>query len=44
MNVLEDAKLAAQAATQAVMSKLVPLAPDRWIPGGVPDPLIASTA
>ena len=23
------------------MSKLVPLAPDSWIPGGVPDPLIA---
>ncbi len=40
MNILEDAKLAAQAATQAVVSKLVPLAPDSWIPGGVPDPLI----
>ncbi|TPG38314.1 xanthine dehydrogenase family protein molybdopterin-binding subunit [Sphingomonas koreensis] len=41
MNIVEDAKAAAQAATQAVMSKLVPLAPDSWIPGGVPDPLIA---
>ena len=40
MNIIEDAKLAAQTATQAVMSKLVPLAPDSWIPGGVPDPLI----
>ncbi len=41
MNIVENAKLAAQAATQAVMTKLVPLAPDSWIPGGVPDPLIA---
>ena len=41
MNIVENAKLAAQAASQAVMSKLVPLAPDSWIPGGVPDPLIA---
>ena len=40
MNIVENTKLAAQAATQAVMSKLVPLAPDSWIPGGVPDPLI----
>ncbi len=40
MNILENAKLAAQTAAQAVMSKLVPLAPNSWIPGGVPDPLI----
>jgi len=27
-------------AAQAAIAKLVPLAPDSWIPGGVPDPLI----
>ncbi len=41
MNIVENAKLAAQTAVQGAMAKLVPLAPDRWIPGGVPDPLIA---
>ena len=41
MNIVENAKLAVQATSQAVMSRLVPLAPDSWIPGGVPDPLIA---
>ena len=41
MNIVEDAKLAAQGVMQAAMSKLVPLAPDSWIPGGVPDPLIS---
>ncbi len=41
MNIIENAKLAAQSAQQTVMAKLVPLAPDSWIPGGVPDPLIA---
>lgn len=40
MSLIEDAKQAAQGAVQGVMSKLVPLAPDSWIPGGVPDPLI----
>src|SRR5690242_15653182 len=40
MSLIEDAKQAAQGAAQGVMSKLVPLAPDSWIPGGVPDPLI----
>jgi xanthine dehydrogenase YagR molybdenum-binding subunit len=29
-----------QAAVQAVMKKAVALAPDSWIPGGAPDPLI----
>ncbi|MDP3660273.1 xanthine dehydrogenase family protein molybdopterin-binding subunit [Phenylobacterium sp.] len=33
-------KAAAQAAMQAVMKKAVALAPDSWIPGGEPDPLI----
>ena len=41
MKVVDDAKIAAQVAMQAVMGKLVPLAPDSWIPGGKPDPLIA---
>ncbi|WP_010160629.1 xanthine dehydrogenase family protein molybdopterin-binding subunit [Sphingomonas sp. PAMC 26617] len=40
MTIVEDAKVAVQSAVQGVMSKLVPLAPDSWIPGGVPDPLI----
>ena len=41
MNIVDEAKVAAQAAVQGAMAKLVPLAPDSWIPGGVPDPLIA---
>ena len=40
MNIADNAKLAVQTATQAVMGKVVPLAPDSWIPGGTPDPLI----
>ena len=34
MNIVTDA-------AQAMMKKAVALAPDRWIPGGVPDPLIS---
>ena len=41
MNIIEDAKFKAQTLVQGAMDKLVPLAPDSWIPGGVPDPLIA---
>ncbi|MET0373113.1 MAG: xanthine dehydrogenase family protein molybdopterin-binding subunit [Rhizorhabdus sp.] len=41
MSILESAKEAAQGLMQGAMAKLVPLAPDSWIPGGVPDPLIA---
>ena len=41
MNIIDEAKILSQAAAQTVMSKLVPLAPDSWIPGGKPDPLIA---
>ena len=41
MNVIDNAKILAQTAMQEVMGKLVPLAPDSWIPGGKPDPLIA---
>lgn len=40
MSILEDAKQLAQGAAQAAMAKAVALAPDRWIPGGQPDPLI----
>lgn len=41
MSIVDAAKEAAQGLVQAAMTKLVPLAPDSWIPGGVPDPLIA---
>ena len=41
MKITETAKTAAQTVMQGAMSKLVPLAPDSWIPGGTPDPLIA---
>ena len=41
MSIAETAKAAAQGLVQGAMAKLVPLAPDSWIPGGVPDPLIA---
>jgi xanthine dehydrogenase YagR molybdenum-binding subunit len=40
VSILEDAKQKAQAAAMAVMQKAVELAPDSWIPGGKPDPLI----
>lgn len=40
MSIVETAKGAVQAAMQTAMAKLVPIAPDSWIPGGVPDPLI----
>ena len=41
MSIVDTIKNAGQAAVQGAMAKLVPLAPDSWIPGGVPDPLIA---
>ena len=41
MSIVETAKQAAQGLMQGAMEKLVPLAPDSWIPGGRPDPLIA---
>lgn len=41
MSIVDTAKQAAQGLVQGAMEKLVPLAPDSWIPGGVPDPLIA---
>ena len=41
MSIVDTAKQAAQGLVQGAMEKLVPLAPDSWMPGGVPDPLIA---
>ncbi|MES3152832.1 xanthine dehydrogenase family protein molybdopterin-binding subunit [Sphingomonas faeni] len=41
MSIVDSVKGAAQGLVQGAMAKLVPLAPDSWIPGGVPDPLIA---
>ncbi|WP_375427296.1 xanthine dehydrogenase family protein molybdopterin-binding subunit [uncultured Sphingomonas sp.] len=40
MKVVEDVKQAVQGTAQAVMQKAVQLAPDSWMPGGRPDPLI----
>ncbi|WP_419808069.1 xanthine dehydrogenase family protein molybdopterin-binding subunit [Sphingomonas sp.] len=40
MSVLGDAKASVQGAVQDVMKKALALAPDSWMPGGVPDPLI----
>jgi len=40
MSIVEEVKGVTQAAMMTAMAKLVPLAPDSWIPGGVPDPLI----
>ncbi len=40
MSILEDAAKTVQGAAQTVMKKAVALAPDRWMPGGTPDPLI----
>ncbi|GGB41038.1 dehydrogenase [Sphingomonas metalli] len=41
MSIVDTAKQTAQGLMQGALEKLVPLAPDSWIPGGVPDPLIA---
>jgi xanthine dehydrogenase YagR molybdenum-binding subunit len=40
MSIVEQAKEAAKGAAQSVMKKAVELAPDSWMPGGKPDPLI----
>ena len=40
MSIVNEAKLAVQGAVQAVMQKAIALAPDEWMPGGWPDPLI----
>lgn len=41
MSIVDNAKATVQGLVQGAMEKLVPLAPDSWIPGGAPDPLIA---
>jgi xanthine dehydrogenase YagR molybdenum-binding subunit len=43
MSIVTTVKGAVQATMQTAMAKLVPLAPDSWIPGGLPDPLIQHT-
>ena len=40
MTLIDDAKQLAQGVLQAGMAKAVALAPDSWVPGGTPDPLI----
>ncbi|NOG70396.1 xanthine dehydrogenase family protein molybdopterin-binding subunit [Roseicella sp. DB1501] len=40
MSILENAKQTVQGAAQAAMKKAIALAPDSWLPGGQPDPLI----
>ena len=40
MSLIDDAKQLAQGVLQAAMAKVVALAPDSWVPGGTPDPLI----
>ncbi|WP_312794821.1 xanthine dehydrogenase family protein molybdopterin-binding subunit [Tianweitania sp.] len=40
MSIIEQAKQAAQGVAQTVVQKAVELAPERWLPGGKPDPLI----
>ncbi|WP_404477622.1 xanthine dehydrogenase family protein molybdopterin-binding subunit [Novosphingobium sp. BL-52-GroH] len=40
MSIAKDAKALVQGAAQGLMAKAVALAPDNWVPGGVPDPLI----
>jgi xanthine dehydrogenase YagR molybdenum-binding subunit len=40
MSIVDTAKGAVQGAMQTAMAKLVPFAPDSWIPGGASDPLI----
>jgi xanthine dehydrogenase YagR molybdenum-binding subunit len=42
MSMFEKAKETAQGVVQTVMKKAVEVAPDSWMPGGVPDPLIAA--
>ena len=40
MSIVDGAKQAVQGLVQGAMAKAVALAPDSWIPGGTPDPLI----
>ena len=40
MSILKDAKQLAQGVAQGAVARVVALAPDSWLPGGEPDPLI----
>lgn len=40
MSIIDEAAKTAKGAVQTVMKKAIALAPDSWIPGGAPDPLI----
>ena len=40
MSILDTAKKTAQNAVQGLMGKAIVMAPDSWMPGGTPDPLI----
>ena len=40
MSIVGEVKASVQGAVQGAMKKAVALAPDSWLPGGVPDPLI----
>ena len=40
MSIAGEAKASVKGAVQGVMKKAIALAPDSWMPGGVPDPLI----
>ena len=40
MSIVEDAKQMVQGVMQGAMAKAIALAPDSWLPGGIPDPLI----
>ncbi len=40
MSIGKSAKLAMQGLVMGALQKVVPLAPDSWMPGGTPDPLI----
>lgn len=42
MSIVNEAKQAVQGVAQAAMKKAIELAPDSWIPGGKPDPLVAN--
>ncbi|MDR6955320.1 hypothetical protein J2X65_004699 [Ancylobacter sp. 3268] len=40
MGIIDEVKTRVQGTLQGVMGKAVALAPDSWIPGGTPDPLL----
>lgn len=42
MSAIDDAKALAQGALKGLVEKAIAIAPDSWVPGGVPDPLIQS--